>query len=414
MIRLFPTLLFGYAFFLLACSDSGHGPQVTPVDAPAQKGQYAYDAAFLRKYCRQCVELRDREGKARLIVAGDFQGRVMTSTAGGDTGTSFGWINYDLIASGKKLKQFNPVGGEERFWLGPEGGQYALFFKKGDSFKLSNWQVPALIDTDSFELLAATAQEVRFTKSATLENYAGSRFQVKINRSIRMLDDVAGILPITLSAFPGLSKVIYQSVNQVTNTGPADWNPAQGLLSIWLLCMMPPSDQTVVVIPFKGGPASRGQLTDDYFGKVPKDRLYVDDSLLYFRCDGKYRSKIGLRPAIAKPLAASYDPVRQTLSMIVFPVDSGSPYVNAKWELQQEPYRGDLVNAYNDGPLAEGGQLGPFYELESSSSALALKAGASREYVQTMIHLQGTRESLDAVALQLLGIRVTDLPLLKK
>ena len=30
----------------------------------------------------------------------------------------------------------NGFGGEDRFWLGPEGGQFSIFFKKDDPFDL--------------------------------------------------------------------------------------------------------------------------------------------------------------------------------------------------------------------------------------------------------------------------------------
>ena len=96
------------------------------------RGTYGYDQEFLSKNCRQCVELSTPDGRAQVMVAGDFQGRVMTSSAQGDSGVSFGWINYELIRSGQRKKQFNPFGGEERFWLGPEGGQYALYFSPGE------------------------------------------------------------------------------------------------------------------------------------------------------------------------------------------------------------------------------------------------------------------------------------------
>ena len=70
-------------------------------------------------------------------------------------------------------------------------------------------------------------------------------------------------------------------------------------------------------------------------------------------------------------------------------IHNGAPYVNSKWENQKEPYRGDVINSYNDGPLENGSQLGPFYEIESSSPALELKKGASGSYRQVTCHLQG-------------------------
>jgi hypothetical protein len=36
----------------------------------------------------------------------------------------FGWINRKLIASRKIQPHINVFGGEDRFWIGPEGGQF--------------------------------------------------------------------------------------------------------------------------------------------------------------------------------------------------------------------------------------------------------------------------------------------------
>ena len=82
-------------------------------------------------------------GKAKVALVPAWQGRVMTSTMGGDTGPSFGWINRELIASGKILPHMNAFGGEDRFWLGPEGGQFSIFFAKGVPFDLEHWFTPA-------------------------------------------------------------------------------------------------------------------------------------------------------------------------------------------------------------------------------------------------------------------------------
>jgi hypothetical protein len=90
--------------------------------------------------------------------------------------------------------------------------------------------------------------------------------------------------------------------------------------------------------------------------------------------------------------------------VIQFPVDKDSAYVNSKWEIQNEPYKGDVVNSYNDGPLANGTQLGPFYELESSSRALALKRGATGGHVQSTYHFEGKFESLNKLSIQILGV----------
>ena len=86
-------------------------------------GTYGYDLAFFEKHNIKVVELKSGDGQSRLLVVPAYQGRVMTSTTGGNDGTSYGWINYKFIDAGKVSPQFNPLGGEERFWIGPEGGQ---------------------------------------------------------------------------------------------------------------------------------------------------------------------------------------------------------------------------------------------------------------------------------------------------
>jgi len=75
------------------------------------------------------------------------------------------------------------------------------------------------------------------------------------------------------------------------------------------------------------------------------------------------------------------------------------------WEVQKEPFAGDVVNSYNDGPPAPGAKpLGPFYELETSSPAAALPAGASLVHRHRTIHLTGDRAVLDTIASKALGV----------
>lgn len=373
-----------------------------------REGTYQHDVAFLKKHNRTVVELSS--GKARVLISGDYQGRVMTSSSNGEEGTGYGWINYDLIASGKKLKQFNPVGGEERFWLGPEGGQYSLYFAPGDSFLIKNWQVPALLDTTSFNLESHSTSSATFTKSASLTNYSGGVFDLNITRTLSLIDQQQ-LSTLGVSITNNISWVAYQSENIIENSGDNTWTKESGLLSVWLLGMFTPSSATTVIIPFKPIPQAQEFITSNYFGEIPADRLTIQDSTLFFICDGKHRSKIGLAPDIAKPIAASFDFEKNILTLVIFNVQPEASYVNSTWTIQSNPFQGDVVNAYNDGPLADGSQLGPFYELESSSPALALNPGQAETYKQITLHAQGDFDALNHVAQKTLGI---DLRQLKK
>lgn len=403
-----PKLFIAVLFFISGCGP-GSGTETLHAKLIAPEGSYAYDAIFLKQHTAKVAELRDASGQAKILLSADYQGRVMTSTATGDSGKSYGWINYDLIASGKKKTQFNPVGGEERFWMGPEGGQYSIYFKGGDSFNIAHWQVPAIIDTIMYDVVSADDTHAVFSKTATLTNYSGTTFNIVIQRSITLLDKNAIAQKLNTTIPSTVNCVGYETDNQIKNSGTPDWKKDKGLLSVWLLGMMTPTEQTKVIMPFKPLPNADSLITKNYFGNIPPERLQVKDSVLYFTCDGKYRSKIGLSPLVAKSIAASFDFKNNVLTLILFPVDKNGMYVNSKWEMQKEPYKGDVVNSYNDGPLQDGTQLGPFYEIESSSSAKELKQGETQEYKQTTCHLQGDYESLRMLAKQILGVDLNDL-----
>lgn len=370
------------------------------------------DVAFLEHHTDAFV-LSGPEKESQLLVVPAYQGRVMTSTAGGEEGFSYGWINYDLIASGEVQPHINATGGEDRFWMGPEGGQYAIFFSPGDEFTLANWQTPPAIDSEPFELLSKTATRAEFRKRTTLHNYSGTRLEVLIKRSIELLDREQAVAALEADVSEAVRMVAFQSDNSITNAGDQAWTRKTGLLSIWILGMFKPSPQTTVVIPFQPGPEAEfgPEVNDAYFGKVPADRLVVRDDLLFFSGDGRFRSKIGLSPQRAMPVLGSYDAVNDVLTIVEYTKPEGiTDYVNSMWEIQDQPFAGDVVNSYNDGPPEPGGRpLGPFYELETSSPAYELKPGEMATHRHRTFHLQGPQGELDRVSRKVLGVSLTEI-----
>jgi hypothetical protein len=372
------------------------------------KGTFGYDLDFLKQYHKDLKLLHDEGNTAQLIVLPAYQGRVMTSTAAGDEGSSFGWINYDLISSGKKAEHIHAFGGEERFWLGPEGGQFSIYFKKGAEFTYDNWLVPKEIDTEPFTLVSSSSNEARFEKEMHLENYSGTKFDLLVNRNVRLLNGTRTNDVLGMTVPDGVEVVAFETENVLTNKGSSAWTKKTGMLSVWILSMMNATEQTTVAVPYKiGDEAKLGKIvTDDYFGKVPADRLKINDGLILFKADGKYRSKIGISPERALPLVASYDATNSVLTIATFTLpEKHEGYVNSLWQIQKEPFKGDAVNSYNDGPV-NGTQMGQLYEIESSSPAAALGPGETLTHYHRTIHLKGSKEALDQVAMKLLGVGV--------
>src|SRR5687768_8982453 len=131
---------------------------MSPSELKDVKNGFAADVAFLKSH-GSVIVLSDQFGKSKIAISPALQGRVMTSTADGDEGTSFGWINRQYFAdaaAGKTNPHISPYGGEDRIWIGPEGGQFGIFFAKGTAFDLEHWFTPRWIDVEPFETVATS------------------------------------------------------------------------------------------------------------------------------------------------------------------------------------------------------------------------------------------------------------------
>jgi hypothetical protein len=390
---------------LIACGCGTNKDRSGELAVQYGKGTFGYDLDLLLKFHKDILVLGTDTAGPQVIIAPGYQGRVMTSTAEGLRGSSFGWINHELISSGKLELHMNAFGGEERIWLGPEGGQFSFFFKKGVPFTFENWFVPKEMDTEPFDVKYSDAREAVFEKRMALTNYSGTLFTMKIQRRVKLLSTSTIDSIIGLSLPAGLKAVGFETDNSITNMGQLAWTKKTGMPSIWILSMLNASPATTVVAPYKQGDSSSlGKiLTDDYFGKVPAERLKVDSGLIRFSADGKYRSKIGISPKRALPFIGSYDVEEGVLTIARFSLPAQArDYVNSLWKMQDDPFSGDAVNAYNDGPV-DGKQMGNFYEIESSSPAAALDPGMSLGHKHVTIHIKGSKEALDPIARWVFG-----------
>jgi len=402
------SLLILSAVALSAChTKSDKTGQSDSTTNTAAKGTFAYDLNFL-KAKDSVVVLKNDEGTGQVIVSPHYQAKVFTSTADGLNGKSFGWVNYKEFDLQEPDTHMNGFGGEDRLWLGPEGSKFALFFKPGSKMVFDNWHTPAAIDKEPWDLISSSAKNATLSKSTKMLNYGGTELNIKLDRSIQILEnaDIKNMLGITLDT--AVKAVAFSTTNSITNIGNKAWDKTTGAPCLWNLDMFNPSPSVVIVVPYEQKTTGK-VATTDYFGQIPPDRVKFNNGTLYFKADGKSRGKLGVPVNRIKKYAGSYDAANNVLTLITYDFDTKATYLNQEWKTDKDPFVGDAVNAYNDGPLADGTQMGPFYEIESVSPAAFLKPNEKLTHKHSVFHFTGNKDALNAIALKTLGVALKDI-----
>ena len=221
----------------------------------------------------------------------------------------------------------NAFGGEDRIWLGPEGGQFSIFFKKGDPFDLAHWQTPALIDSEPWTVAERTARQVFFKRDSKLHNYSGTRFDFRLERTVAARSSARRPRRRSAPSLPaGLKLVAFESQNVLVNTGKSAWTKSSGLLSIWILGMFQPTPRH-----HRGDPLPPGTRVRARAGR--ERRLLRQGARRSPAREGRARSssratassaaRSAFRRERATGLAASYDAARGVLTVVRYDQPAG-------------------------------------------------------------------------------------------
>ncbi|MCH2199829.1 MAG: hypothetical protein MK081_13705 [Flavobacteriales bacterium] len=358
---------------------------------------YRDEIESLKVHC-EIIELH-RDG-SYIAVSPFLQGRVLTSAIK-ENSSGFGWINHELIKAGKWQAHINAYGGEDRFWIGPEAGQFALFFAPGAPFEFEHWQTPACVDSEAFELVERFEDRLQLRKDCQFKNYQGQAFDIRIEREIVLHDQREIQEKLGLEALNHLECIAFSSFNHIINRSSESWSKENGLLNIWILGQFKTSPSCWAVVPKETG----SQINTNYFEADLSKRLVDRGDYALFSLDGTMKAKIGLAPKYDRNILASYDSLAQCLTLTVYDTDKSASFLCSEWKHQEAPYEGDVLNVYNDGPNPDGSVLGPYYELETSSSSRELKEGERISHQHSTYHFVGEETRLMKLFHQVTGIR---------
>lgn len=341
-----------------------------------------------------------------MLLGPELVGRVMCSTFDRNRGLANAWINKSAIQRGKVDPVFNNFGGEERFWLAPEGGPFGLEFGKKES-RFENYSVQPAMNTAEYRVLAKDDRSVLMEADLSLENHSGTRFDFRVERRISLLESC----PYTQVSGGKIQVAAFQSENTVLNTGTKAWAKEGGTIAMWCLGQLLEYPHLSIIVPVRrdAGTESSPPTVDEYFkdfcidGKFPSNRRANFDTFVLLKADGAVRGKVGVKRDRAAGRLGSYDPDAHCLTVVDHDFYPELEYPTGYWRDYENAFDGDALSVYIDGPEHAGGNHGLCYELETISPALFLRPQEEFTYRNRTFHLQGDPQDLQLICQRFLG-----------
>jgi hypothetical protein len=361
------------------------------------------------------IVLEGRNRGGRILCAPTLVGRVLTSSFDGPHGEGLGWVGVDAILKGPVNSVMNNFGGEERFWVGPEGSQFGLHFD-GQEQTFSNYRVPPAMNSQPYEVLkfSRKADFVVMRSRMQLRNAVGTEFDLEVTRTIKIADDC----PYRMGLSDRVEFVGFQSETVVRNVSEHPIRRETGALAGWTPGLFPNGPNTAVVVPFRVHPETgQGEaIRQDYIkdfcvsGEMPPRSWRIADEYVLLRTDGEVRTKVGIGKRHATNRLGSLDVENGLLTLVTFDLYPEMDYVAPYWRhlSERELFDGEAVSVYIDGPDENGRRAGEFYELETLSPALVLAPGESFLHRNRIYHLRGDLADIGPISRQFLKAGVDE------
>ncbi|NME69114.1 DUF6786 family protein [Flammeovirga aprica] len=367
------------------------------------KGSFGADIQFLEKYIDDLTILG--EGNHLVAVSPKFQGRVFTTTTKGYEGRSIGFFNKELMASEGGLRKMSKLGGESRMWFGPEVNEFSVFFPPYVERSGENMQVSEALDTLFFQTAKINSMMSSSSNQMKIENNYGTVFNLMAERNIsyNQKDQIEDKLKIQIPQ--SVDYVSFSTVTTIKSLDERKWEKGTGLLPIWEIGCMLPSDNQWAIVPTN---TAKLDTVTNYFTEQ-KGRVTIKDGIVFYKVDAKYLNKMGLPRENIKPIMGSYSPEYNLLNIVTYSFENDSLYVSSDWESSKN-YEGDVMNIFNGEVTPSLDRNWPFFEFESFSAAKELQKSEELKHRQTVYHFEGSKDDLSLISEKVLGVHLSQLP----
>ena len=368
------------AFGMVSCSQEDDGSK--PV--PANSNQALLDA--LNGHI-QPVVLGSGNG-SQVVIVPELGARVLGMSIAGADDDNLVWVDDSVLDSSIwSKKPMNWNAGGLRSWLAPED----LFFVN-ENKDADSWFVPEQLDPSPYKLLDRTENKAVLETDMELPSNIGKIYSVTMHRSITLLTEIPAAASASAS---GVEYMGIEKTHTMTNRGDAVIGEDLPYVCLWSLLQVLPAG--TMLIPLKDG-ADPQTAYREYFNPLG-DRLVVQNGVISVKIDGKYRSKIGVRPEAAGAGIAflrDHGDGSGVLYLKQFPIDPDGIYVDKPWGGDSD--YGDVIEMYNDD-----GNGGGFCELECHGPAKRLAKGDSQSHTLKLHIFRGKISDLKKIGSDLLG-----------
>lgn len=368
-------------------------------------------AQLIEKTGHRIVTLNAPGRDRPVMVCPTLAGRVMGTSYDGVAGSIGGFIDIKAFQQGI-TDIWDNWGGEERYWLCPEGGQFGLMFK-GRENCFDNYTVQDGINNSRYEVVeqAKTGDSLTMAARFPIVNAMGTKFDVQSTRRITALADC----PFAVDTAGDVECVGFQSESTITNLGKEAWSKPTGSLAHWHIGQYPLGPRTVVIVPFKQGDIVDPPIREDYFrefcidGRMSPQAYWLRQGFTLLKADGHTRTKIGQNRSRATGLMGSFNLDTNEMIFLQYDFYPNLEYAASYWYEQPEPYNGDCISVSVEGPGERGGAPGRCYELEAMSPAMLLAPKESFTFRTRVFHVRGPRTVMGRICRQQLSPELSTL-----
>jgi len=335
--------------------------------------------------------------KAVLVVTPDYGARVIGISVNGLDGENLLWANSKISVDSFWIaaKRDWNLGGA-RTWIAPEDAFYLD--------KNNEWFVPAQMDPGNYKLEKSEGGTVVCSNTFSINNTKGQSYDVKITRTISVLDKPAAP-PKSFS--DAVSYVGLKFTHELENLSQVTFGKDQPYIGLWSLIQINPSG--TMIIPIHPAKEKKHPPFRNYggtFNDFPMgERMWASDKAVTVKIDGKFRGKLGFAPWACGRFIAYLSPGKDESGKLFikeFDVDPNGVYLDHPWGKPSE--YGDAIQMYNDD-----GKMGGFAEMECHGAAKVLKPGEKESHTVTLSVYAGKLVVLKKIAGEILGLDMDQL-----